>query len=478
MLQTVFSTPQVETQGHALAAWLCWIVATLVVGCEPTPDPRMNLLLVSVDTLSCSALEMSGPQAADLPYLQRFSTRALRFTRAHSSASWTLPAQASLLTGLYPDRHGANSEFVRIGTHVPTLAGMLRQAGYRTVGFTDGVNLDRLYGFSAGFDRYDEWTDAETQLRELELPREGRMNPLNGSMLFDRAIAFLSQRIRDDPPFFLFVQTYAVHDYFMVHPWAMDQLSDRELRATSDYLDILLGLRTGSEEDWKQLRDLYRAELPNLDAGFGRLLGELGRQGLNDSTYVVVTSDHGEGFDAARGRIHHGGRLHADQLCVPLLVSGPGVIPGRTDESVSLVDVVPTVLEILGVPAVEGLDGVPLGTVLRGESLSGSRALYAMEHYHLWEGGQRRNLLAVGMKPSLLAVIAGDSWYIQGQSREVLYDMAEDPEQTQSQISNGALLREMRRWASARRRYSPPVERIELHPELREKLRALGYLER
>jgi arylsulfatase A-like enzyme len=140
------------------------------------------------------------------------------FETALSPAAWTLPAHASLLTGVYPDRHGATDPRRRIAPNLPTLAQELREAGLETVAFTDGGYLHRRFGFAAGFDRYDDWVRDPDRRPVLNVPRGGAPDPQVGSALFDRTIAYLAQRRPEDPPFFLFLQTYAVHDYFRVEP--------------------------------------------------------------------------------------------------------------------------------------------------------------------------------------------------------------------------------------------------------------------
>jgi arylsulfatase A-like enzyme len=175
-----------------------------------------NVIVLSVDTLSVSALKAFNPAAAELANLDDFSGESLRFVNAYSPASWTLPAHGSLLSGLYPDRHGAVDPRTKISSRVTTLAMYLNEAGFETVAFTDGAYVDYEYGFNAGFDRYDDWVaDPEWRIN-LTLPRDGKRDPVSGANLFDRAIAYLSDHQTGQLPFFLFLHTYAVHDYFIV----------------------------------------------------------------------------------------------------------------------------------------------------------------------------------------------------------------------------------------------------------------------
>src|SRR5262245_46712336 len=186
---------------------------------RPEGDGRVVILL-SVDTLTPEALVAP---TVEHPALSRLAAASLRFTDALSTASWTLPAHASLMTGLYPDRHRATDPRKAISADLPRLAGLLRAAGYRTVAFTDGVYLEPLFGFAEGFDVYDAVRAPDATSGVPDLPRRGLPNPVHGETLFDRAAAYLEGRT-DDAPLFLFLHTYSVHDYMLLRPWVQAAL--------------------------------------------------------------------------------------------------------------------------------------------------------------------------------------------------------------------------------------------------------------
>jgi arylsulfatase A-like enzyme len=407
-------------------------------------------------------LRAFSPDAPALTHFDRYARRAVCFTDASTTASWTLPAHGSLHTGLYPDAHGATDPRRRLGSGVPNLAEALRRAGYRTAAFTDGGFVHRRFGFSRGFERYDDWGESPRWPR-AQLPRNGRPGKKR-KHVFNRALAFLSGLEPDDSPFFLFLHTYAVHDYYLKAP------GHRDNRA------CIQGRKTCSPAEWKRLRQQYQAELLRLDGSFGRLLAAL--EALPSSmgpTVLLVLSDHGEGFDVDRGRIHHGGRLHQDLVRVPLLVSGPGVIPREVGDSVSLVDVMPTILDLAGVPVPPGLDGRSFAAALRGERLA-ERPRFAMEHYYTWEKGERRVTAEVRQAPSSLAVIAGGRWLIRGPDGEELYDTHADVDQRLS-LGPDASREPLGRLASDRLRQRKPEEASQLDEALEEQLRSLGYIE-
>ncbi len=451
------------------------LALVLLCACaEPAPPPP-NILLLVVDTLNRSALRPYEPSAPLLPALETLAGRSVRFDGAVSTASWTLPAQASILTGLYPDRHGATDGRVGIARAAPRLAGLLRQRGYQTVGFTDGGWLGPRFGFAEGFDRYDTRA-AGPALAALPLPRDGAANAPRGHALFDRALAYLDARPRDAPPFFLFLQTFSVHDYFGAHPWATRRLAEAEERSAGEYLGCLKGELSCSAPVFARLEKLYRAELAHFDLALDRLLDRLEELGLSEETVVMLLSDHGEGFDVARGRIHHGGRLHADLVRVPLLLRIPGRPAGVVTAPVSLVDVMPTLLELAGAAVPEGLDGRSLLPLLDAAPAGDAgRVLFAMDHHYRWEPDGRRVVAErVESLPLAVAAMGGEGWYIRGPDGEEFY-AASDAEQRVNRSDDAQS--DLRDAAAARVRPRPSTPAIALDAASEAQLRSLGYLE-
>jgi arylsulfatase A-like enzyme len=240
----------------------------------------------------------------------------------------------------------------------------------------------------------------------------------------------------------------------------------------------LQGSRRCSAKNWDQLRAIYRAEVEHLDAGFGRLVSALRGADLWDGSVVFFLSDHGEGFDPERHRTHHGGRLHADQLRIPLMVRVPGQVARDETTPVSLADLMPTILELTGTAPIANLDGRSFAAALRGEPLpDDSRPLYAMEHNYSWsEEGVRGKVEGPGRLPVAVAVIQGPHWYIRHLWRDELYDMRTDPSQRRNVAPESDLdsYRQLLGVLPGRRAAPNPIEPSE---ELIERLRSLGYAE-
>src|SRR4029079_1538855 len=155
------------------------------------PSPQPNFVVISVDTLRRDALRAFHASAPALATRDALSARSSRFTHALAAAAWTLPSHASLLTGVYPNRHGAVHRDATISRAAPMLPGELARRGYETVAFTDGGFLDTSYGFGRGFQRFDAARSRGVPALPW-LPRGGSPGAPGDSDLFARAAAYLA----------------------------------------------------------------------------------------------------------------------------------------------------------------------------------------------------------------------------------------------------------------------------------------------
>lgn len=444
------------------------------------PHKPLNVILISVDTLRRSELHPYNPDAATLPALRKLSHESMVFENAYTTAPWTLPAHGSMFTGTYPDRHGAVNPAKKISGQIPTLAELLRANGYATAAFTGGVYVSKVFGLNRGFFSFN-----------------GRKTPGDKSEAGKvwPAVAFRNEKSRDkrgmltrgeefietwaDPkrPFFLFLHTYVVHDYFRQHPWALKHLPDPPKGVTSDLLSCLVGKQSCSDQDWDWLHRLYRAELLRMDQGLRIILQALERKGLADSTLIVLVSDHGEGFRPKEGRIHHGGRLNEDLIRIPMMIAGPGIDPGRSQMPVSLVDVTPTILELAGVSAKARFDGVSLVPELHGQKEYKPRPLYAMEYFHQWEGGRRVNVYHHTDTPLMEAVMYEEGWYIQQGEKKQFYWMDDDPLQTVNLAPTARAAGEYAQLLNLRQGVTPTSEPATMSKAIVGELKSLGYIQ-
>lgn len=436
---------------------------------KPIKRERTHVVVLSLDTLRSDSLRAYHARAKPHPTLDRIAARGHTFERAYSTASWTLPAHVSLFTGLYPDRHGVVDPRYAIGD-ASSFVEKLQASGYETVGFTDGGYVGAHYGFTRGFEIYDAWRSGKGSVSPDALPRGGKRAHDTRAAPFDRAIAFLKAR-HDARPLFLFVHTYAVHDYFRIwSPTELEQTPEPTLQSKED-LKCLLGTSSCSPERWKDLERRYEEGIDAVDLALKSLLDLIDAKLGLEHTVVVLLSDHGEGFDHARNRIHHGGRLHRDQLQIPLFVMGPGIESGRSTDPVSLVDVHPTILGLLGITAESNTDGRSLLPQLLQGSPAPPGAVWASEYYLYWDQGQRHNSSEINRSPISTARIDSERWRIDGQSGSEVYG-TEDRRQLRKLVD----IAEAQQPAARREVSGKPIKVVETM-EVIEQLRALGYLE-
>ncbi len=366
-----------------LAVSLCALLVAPACGHEAT---RPNVLIVSIDTLRADRVGRKDARGQSLtPNLDAFAANAAIYTSAWSQANETLYSHAALFTGRYASELGPidYTRFTIAGA--PTLASTLHAAGYRTEAVVAGGHLAPEFGLDVGFDRYASGRDFGSFQQTVPLALD-RLDLIDAG----------------DAPWLLFVHGYDVHAPYVnwgplfrsetpkytgslleasLVPWSFEQilrgarypnfrpsLVDRGDRTILDasIFDALESYATAHPEDAVPLtgddvayvRGMYDASVRYADYQVGVLLDELTSRGLDQSTIVVILSDHGEDL-LEHGHVNHRLSLHDENLHVPLMMRGPGVVPGVTTTPVALVDVLPTVAGLLGV-APPGGRGRPL----------------------------------------------------------------------------------------------------------------------
>jgi arylsulfatase A-like enzyme/tetratricopeptide (TPR) repeat protein len=377
-----------------------------------------------IDTLRADRLPVYGYTKIETPGIDALARDGVLFENAYTHVPLTLPAHASLFTGLLPAEHGVRDNLgyrLEAGRH-RTLAALLKERGYATGGAISAWVLRAPTGISAGFDFYED-----SLVAPAGVDVAGSVQRPGGETL-DRLLPWL-QTVADRP-FFLFFHIYEPHSPFE------------------------------PKEPWKsRYADPYDGEVATSDAIVTRLLDDLRRRGLYDRALVALLSDHGEGlYD--HGEEFHGILLYREVLHVPLILKLPrGARAGeRVAPPVPLVDVMPTLLEIAG---------ARLPETLGGRSLLGHRAVAAVYSETLYPR------VHLGWS-ELTSIVDDRHHYIEG-PRPELYDVVDDPRQTKDLVAERRdVARRMRtalsRFPSA---FSAPTT---ASPEEMEKLAALGYL--
>ena len=311
-----------------------------------------SIVFVSIDTLRADRLGTYGYPLPTDPNLASFARTGAVFTQAISQAPSTPPSHAAMLTGVYPARTGLfvtedvgstdESAGFRLRDGLPTLAGRLRDAGYCTVGQTGGGFVSRHFGFARGFDRFAE----EDSALPGELMRSG-----------SAVLGWLDEHA--DDRFFLFLHTYEVHAGANGYQHEYFRLQDERSSFYAAHGGGIASVRNARYDSGIQFTDSVLGQIFRLLAAKGRLGGIL----------VVITSDHGETMEEREAQagysFNHGYTLYDELVHVPLIMAGPGVPAGRRiDRQVESIDIVPTVLDLAGVPApgadLDGASLVPL----------------------------------------------------------------------------------------------------------------------
>jgi arylsulfatase A-like enzyme len=280
-------------------------------GCGGSDKP--NLVLITVDTLRPDHLGFGGYGRATSPNADGLASEGVVFPNSYSQAGWTLPSIGTILTGHYPKDHGATEFNWALDGDLPTLAGILRRNGYETLGYVSHVFLKPRYGVAEGFSSYDYSVLNVGNPHLVTTARE----------LTDLAIDGVAE---SKSPYFLWVHYFDPHFEYVVH---------------GEYASF------GNSDV-----DRYDQEVAYTDGQIGRLLANLPDP---DNTVVVFTSDHAEEFGEHDGVFHY--TLYEEVLRVPLVIKAPSLEP-RTDETITQqIDLLPTILSLLGVPAPDSLPG-------------------------------------------------------------------------------------------------------------------------
>ena len=458
--------------------WLGLAAAVAGPGCarKREPVPLRNLVLIVIDTLRQDHLRAYGYSRETGPTFTRLASEGVLWDGV-SPTSWTKPAVASILTGLHPLRHQtfANADVLPDGAS--TLAERLRSRGYTTLGITANGWLSRRAGFAQGFGAYYSMLD------------DLHHGPFSTA---DEVNAELLPRLKGlSAPFFLFVHYLDPHaPYDPDRDHAGRPLAAR-LAARKGGIGIL-ELRMNDvlrrpPQLLEDATDLYDGEIRRADDAIGGLLRELRRLGFAAGTLTVVTSDHGEEMQE-HGRMGHGQTLYEEVVRVPLLLHAPGVLPaGARFPTASLLDVTPTILDLLSVPpgSVQ-MDGISLAAGMRAAARSSTppaaegTARELLLHLDL-EGGEQAAVLqggcALALRVDPLKLVLSQ----EPRSKE-LFDYRADPREQFNRLAGSPPDREMERMAERlAAQYNalmahPLVRGTDLEPGKQEAMAALGYL--
>ena len=462
---------------------------------------KCNVLLITMDTVRADHLPMYGYTSDTTPHLREFAREATLYHRAIAAADMTLPAHASIFTGLYPGWHGAYLAPPAYpgGRPLPqqdvTLAQLLQENGYRTAAVVaNWAYLNERLGLAKGFGEYDSHRPVQlanserpfylsTAIREMlglaVSTDEFDARVLRAEDINQRALAWLSRTDRGGP-FFLFLNYMDAHvPYIPESPFdSRFPGKDRHFTAWTDYENVrravLRSRHNLSEPEKRHFVSQYDGGIAYMDLEIAKLLDELRARRLYDNTLIIITSDHGEAFGEHNLMEHATGFLYQDQVHVPLFIKYPGQHEAQESNALaSEVDLMPTVLDVATIPSPQ----------LQGRTLrsprSDSEPVYAED---------RNSLPFLAAYPRFRGVrrtIFSGYWKLVTWTAGApeLYDLSTDPAEEHNLYRPDephaiALLDRMNAWTATipPEPAGPGVPRAVDKPNL-EKLKSLGYVQ-
>ena len=385
-------------RGSALAVAL-WGLSPVLPRPTPAPPPigaagaaGPSFVVVVLDTVRADRTSLERADRDTTPHLAALADRGIRFSRAYSTSCWTLPAHASILTGLMPSRHGAHYEHLHLDDAVPVITEQLRVAGYDTAAFSANPLVTPGTGLGRGFVRFDEpWR--RTTVREVMIGwrvwhRFAAPSRDKAGAAVARGLAGWHAARDPDRPFFVLVNLLEAHAPYQEVPHGVRSRfvegHPSDLEAEGERLHLAQVFGGDPDVDPTRADDLMDGAVAAADAYLGRL-----RRILGDDPVWIVVSDHGELLGEHEGLWGHNAGLYEALIRVPMVIAVPGMAAGRIDAPVSLVDIAPTVRSLAGLSPLPS-DGRDLTPILAGGLADAARVVEA-EHFrtdYLTEGMQ------------------------------------------------------------------------------------------
>lgn len=422
--------------------------------CESTKTPPESVVIIVIDTWRADRFAVDGRGAKTAPHLAAWSRRGTVFTRAVAASPWTGPSVASIVTGRYPDELGMRDLDDPLPRSATTLGELFQQAGWETAAIVSNGYIAPWFGHDQGYGFFYK--------EDYRGEDDGPLPVFTASRVTDKALEWIQSV---DGRFFLYVHYTDPHDPYLPpaeyrerFAGAGDELDEALLH------DQLFARQPLTAGEFRGVEAMYDASVAFADQEIGRLLEQ-----LSEETLVVITGDHGEEF-LDHGAFLHGHTVFEELVHVPLLIAGPGVCSGKTnDEIVSHVDIGPTIVDLTGIPGFGDATGRSLSSSLRrGRSSRASPIVFSVREY-----GKAK---LIGARQ--------DSWkviYDEPNDRAALFDLSSDPGELKNiAATHPKVLAEFIEAIQNRRsrvEEAPPYDDEELQRKRMQELRSLGYVQ-
>ncbi len=401
---------------------------SLTLGLSAEPAKKLNLLLITIDTLRPDRLSCYSQKYLQTPAVDGLAGRGVLFSRAFAQTPTTLPSHANILLGMTPNHHGVHDNgLFTVRREFLSLAELLKEFGYATGAFVGAFPLDSRFGLDQGFDTYNDNYGTQAAYEFSFLERKA-------GLVIDRAVDWLGQQAA---PWFLWIHCFDPHQ-----PYEPPEPFKNQYK-----------------------NDLYSGEVAYVDSVLAKLFSYLKEKEAVGSTIIILTGDHGQSL-GEHGETTHGYFAYNSTLWVPLIVTSPGIKPARVNQYVSHIDIFPTVCDLLGIKKPPFLQGLSLLPALEGKELP-ERPIYFESLYPYYRRGwaPQRGFIEGGRKFTDSPI-------------PELYDLKRDFVETKNLAPSADLGREKSTLTQLIKKQSyqgsPPAQKISV--ETQEKLKSLGYI--